>query len=362
MSRNFERFDPSSTDAGLGPGGTLSRRTLLGGAFGLGTAFLLGACRNQSNQVSADPSPTGDGSASPTAAAAFPVQLDHKFGSTVVTATPERIACVGLTEHDAVLAVGMAPVAVTEWFGEFPSATWPWAQDKLGGAEPVVLSYADGIQIERVAEVAPDLILGTNAGLNKGTYKKLSSIAPTLAQSGDYTDYFEPWKVQTTAIGKALGKDEEMQTLIQGVDDTFAAARAEHPEFEGKNVFLMAPDFFDGQIFVYQEGLSTQFLLDLGLKIPDVVKDYATDPSTAYIPKEDLVDVLEVGDVVIWATYDDGAALRKDPIVKRLRSTRENRNLFTGLELTGAMNFTTVLSLPFVAEKLVPQLAEILGG
>lgn len=360
MSRNFERFNPASPGAGPAPASGLSRRTLLGGALGLGTTLLLGACRNDSSQAT-PPSTTPSGGKSSGAASPFPVEIAHKFGSTVVSGPSERIACVGLTEHDAVLALGMTPVAVTEWFGGFPYATWPWAQDELGDAEPTVLTYQDGVQIERVAEVAPDLILGTNAGLNKGTYTKLSAIAPTIAQSGEYTDYFEPWKVQTTAIGKALGKDEEMQALIQGVDETFASARAAHPEFEGKKFFLMHSDFYEGSIFVYQEGLSTQFLYDLGLTIPDVVEKYATDPGNANIPKEDLVDVLALADVVIWATADKGKQMLKDPIVQRLRSTREDSNIFGDLELTGAMNFTTVLSLPHVAELLVPQLAEILG-
>ena len=358
MSRTFQPFDPTPAGKGLRPTASLSRRNLLGGAMGLGTAFLLQACSNPDNQA---PAASGTGSAA-TTASAFPVTLQHAFGSTVVPAPPKRIACVGLTEHDAVLALGMTPVAVTEWFGEFPYATWPWAKDMLGDAKPEVLSMADGIQIERVAQLAPDLILGTNAGLDEAVYKNLSAIAPTLAQSGEKLAYFEPWRDQSTAIGKALGKDGEMQELIQGVEDTYAAAAAEHPKFKGKNVVLLANDFVDGNIYAYQEGLSTQLLLDLGLQIAPVVKKYATDESTAFIPKEDLVDALQTADVVIWLTGDDANRdmLLADPIVQALRSTKEDRNIFTGLELGGAMNFTTVLSLPYVAKTLVPLLADVL--
>jgi iron complex transport system substrate-binding protein len=340
-----------------GQAGTTSRRAVLTGACGLGAALLFAGCTNQQNKAAVASTPTAS-------TPAFPVSVEHKFGTTVVPATPQRVACVGLTEHDAVLALGVKPVAVTEWFGERPYATWSWAQDELGDARPEVLSIADGIQVERVAQLAPDLILGTNAGLDEGTYGKLKQIAPTIAQSGEYTDYFEPWKVQTTAIGKALGQDARMQELIKGVDDLYAKQRADHPELVGKNVFLMAPSFVDGRVYVYQEGLSTQFLLDLGLQIPAVVKEYATDDANAYIPKENLVDALEVADVVIWATTsdDDRKGLLDDPIVQRLRATRENRHVFTGLELGAAMNFTTVLSLPFVAETLVPQLTRILSA
>lgn len=358
---------PPSTPSTTEPAPTdLSRRSLLTGSLGLGVALFVGGCTNAANQnpvpaVSPSDTPSGTGSTAPPA---FPVTIANKFGQTVVSTQPQRIACVGLTEQDSVLALGMTPVAVTEWFGKFPYATWPWAKDKLGDAQPKVLDATDGVQIEPVAALAPDLILGTNAGLDQNIYSKLSQIAPTIAQSGKYTDYFEPWKVQATAIGQALGKPAEMQELITGVDDTYATARSAHPEFEGKNVFLLADDFYRGSMYVYQEGLSTQFLLDLGLKIPPVVKKYATDASTAFIPKEDLVDVTEVGDVVIWLTLDDDANRKKllaDPIVKRMRSTKEGLNIFTGLVLGGAMNFTTVLSLPYVAESLVPQLADILA-
>jgi iron complex transport system substrate-binding protein len=337
--------------------GTTSRRAVLSGAFGLGAALLFAGCTNQQNKAAVASTPTAT-------TATFPVSIQHKFGTTVVPAAPQRIVCVGLTEHDAVLALGVKPTAVTEWFGERPYATWPWAQDALGDARPEVLSIADGIQVERVAELAPDLVLGTNAGLDEGVYGKLAQIAPTIAQSGKFTDYFEPWKVQATAIGKALGQDARMAELIKGVDDVYAKARTDHPEFQGKNVFLMAPSFVDGRVFVYQEGLSTQFLTDLGLQIPAVVKKYATDDASAFIPKENLVDALEVADVVVWATTSDAdrQGLLDDPIVQRLRATRENRHVFTGLELGAAMNFTTVLSLPFVAEKLVPQVAGILSA
>lgn len=325
--------------------------------MGLGAALLLAACQNEANQAPAAARTKGS------APSAFPVEIQHKFGTTVVPGPAERIASVGLTEHDAILALGMQPVAVTEWFGGFPFATWPWAQHLLE-SEPEVLSYADGVQIERVAQLAPDLILGTNAGLNKATYNKLSQIAPVIAQSGEYTDYFEPWRVQSTGIGKALGKDPEMQELIAHVEEVYAAARKDHPEFEGKNVFLMAPAFYDGSIYVYQEGISTEFLTDLGLVFPDVIEEYATDESTAFIPKEDLVDALEGGDVVIWLTTSDEEQkkLLGDPIIQRLRSTREDRNIFTGLEIGGAVNFSTVLSLPWLADNLVPQLADALGG
>src|SRR5262245_31240141 len=38
-------------------------------------------------------------------AEAFPVTIEHKYGSTEITQRPERIVTVGLTDHDALLAL-----------------------------------------------------------------------------------------------------------------------------------------------------------------------------------------------------------------------------------------------------------------
>ena len=54
------------------------------------------------------------------------------------------------------------------------------------------------------------------------TYQKLSAIAPTIPQSGDDA-FFEPWKDQATAIGQAVFQADQMKSLINGVDQKFAA-------------------------------------------------------------------------------------------------------------------------------------------
>src|SRR5437764_4802521 len=69
-----------------------------------------------------------------------PVTITHAFGQTVVPAPARRVVSAGFTEQGDLLAVGVVPIATTEWFGNEPFAVWPWAQPKLGGARPTVLS------------------------------------------------------------------------------------------------------------------------------------------------------------------------------------------------------------------------------
>ena len=137
---------------------------------------------------------------------------------------------VGYTEQDALLALGITPVAVTDWYGDQPFATWPWAQEALGDAEPEVLDLTDGFQFERIAALKPDLIIGTNAGLDDTSYGLLSEIAPTIAHPEGAPLYFSPWDEQARLIGAALGRSTEMDAVIADIEQQFSEAAAAHPE------------------------------------------------------------------------------------------------------------------------------------
>lgn len=334
---------------------SFDRRMLLTGSLSAALLAGLSAC-------SASAAPAADSELGAPATEVFPVTVTHAYGDTVVPAEPRRVVVVGVTEQDIVLALGVAPVATTEWYGDQPYAVWPWAVDELGDAKPEVLSTSDGIQFERIAALAPDLIVGTNAGLAREDYEALRKIAPTIAHSGKHASaYFEPWPEQTALVGTALGKKTEAQQLIADVKKRFADAAAAHPQFAGvPAIFLQAP-YYEGSAIAYQDGLSTEFLTDLGFVVPAELAAYAKDGAQAYIPVEKL-DVLDAGRVLIWATEDDGAEaeLAKNTLFGELDAVKGGRSLYTGGVLAGAVYFSTVLSLPFVLDTLVPQLAEVL--
>ena len=57
-----------------------------------------------------------------------PVTITHAFGETTIPEPPKRVVSAGFTEQDDLLALGVVPIAVTNWFGDQPSGVWPWAQ------------------------------------------------------------------------------------------------------------------------------------------------------------------------------------------------------------------------------------------
>ena len=254
------------------------------------------------------------------------VTVKHVFGETKIPAPPKRVVSAGLTGQDDLLAVGVVPIAVTDWFGGEPFGVWPWAQPKLGGAQPVVLNLADGVPVDQIASLRPDLIIATNAGLDSGTYDRLTAVAPTIAQSGQDA-FFEPWKDQAGAIGQAVFKHDEMQTLVAGVDERFVAAGKNNPQFAGNKVLLLEGTLSPDGPTVMSPDWRSEFLTQMGFAIADNV---------------------DSADVLIWATENDEqqAALLADPAISR------RRNVFTGKELAGAIAFASPLSYPVVADRL----------
>lgn len=73
------------------------------------------------------------------AAQDFPLTVTHKYGTTEIPAKPERVLSLSFQNHDNLLALGVQPVGIRDWFGNQPNGVWPWAQEALGDAEPALL-------------------------------------------------------------------------------------------------------------------------------------------------------------------------------------------------------------------------------
>jgi iron complex transport system substrate-binding protein len=320
----------------------------------LAAIAVLAGC-GSSDEPAATEAAAGDG--------AFPARVEHKFGVTTVPAKPKRIVVVGLTEQDTVLQLGYKPIATTEWYGDQPHAVWPWAREALGDAEPTVLHTDDGFEFEKIASLRPDLIIGTNAGIKREDYDKLSRLAPTIASPKGSLDYFSPWDRQVELIAAALGKADEGKRLVREVKDAYAAAAEAHPEFAEKTVTFAQNGFYSGLLYVYPAGLNTEFLTMLGFEInPKLTPLIEREGEQVGISPERL-DVIDT-DVILFATEKpaDIPALEKVPTFGKLRAVAENRSVYTDGTLAGAIYFMTPLSLRYVVERLPEQLAAAVAG
>jgi iron complex transport system substrate-binding protein len=285
-----------------------------------------------------------------------PLTITHAFGETTIPEPPKRVVSAGLTGQDDLLALGIVPVAVTNWFGDQPFGVWPWAQPKLGSAKPAVLNLDNGIQVQQIAALLPDLIVATDAGLDQDSYQKLAAIAPTLAQS-DGDAFFEPWKDQAKAIGQAVYQSGQITSLINGIDKGFTVVADKYPQFKNKRVVLLQGKLHDDNV-VATTGWRTEFLAQMGLTVPESIAALAVDQDRAFISRDKIKSVLGPADLLIWTTESDKdqADLLANPDVAELRS----RSVFTTKDQAGAIAYASPLSYPLVADQLPPLIANIL--
>lgn len=319
-----------------------------------------GALAQSPSAAPADPGAPASAAAPAEAATGFPLEIAHKYGTTVIESAPERIVSVGLLEQDALLALGIVPAGVTEWFGGYPSAAWPWAQPYLGDAESVVVGDATTLDFELIKAQDPDLIVGLYSGLTQEQYDTLSGIAPTVAQPAEYTDYGIPWQELTRTVGQIVGKAEGAEALVTGVEDQFAQVQAEHPEFVGASAIVATP--WEG-IFVYgPEDVRGRLLTSLGFVLPEGVEE-ATGASWGGNLSEEAADLLDV-DAIIWldAANVEGYGGPLYPTLDVHTQGREVHVDSFGDPLGGATSFVTVLSLPYLLDGLVPMLAAAVDG
>ncbi|MGH8908250.1 MAG: ABC transporter substrate-binding protein [Egibacteraceae bacterium] len=224
---------------------------------------------------------------------------------------------------------------------------------------------AGGVQFERVAALRPDLILAVFSSIERADYDKLAQIAPTVAQPKGFVDYGASWQLMTRIVGRAVGQPERAERLVADVEARFAPARAAHPEFAGATA-VVAADFGDGTYSYWpapdQVG---RFLADLGFEAPAELDELASGSNRGQISGE-RVDLFDI-DVLVWG-FADGesgrAQIRADPLYAGLDVATQGRDIFlyyTGV-LHAAIDSPTVLTVPFLLDRLVPMLAAAVDG
>ena len=333
----------------------MSRRLFLAGSLSVALLGGLAACSGSDSAPEPEESPIP----------AFPTTITHAYGETTVKAAPQRVVVVGFTEQDVLLALGVIPIATTAWIGNEPSGVFPWAKDELGDAKPTVLESVEGLPMDQIAKLKPDLVIGTNAGLTQEDYTALSKIAPTIPNSGVYGNtWYEPWPTQTVLVGQAVGKLDEAQKLVDDLTLRFADLAAAHPQFDKTAaVFVNAP-YDDGSVIAWPNGLGTGFLTDLGFTIPKSIDEFVGEgQAQAEIPAEDT-GVLNDAKVLIWGgeTETDGSDIEKDKVLGKLTAVKEGRSVYADDLLSSAIYFGSILSLPYVLDRLVPELEKVLPG
>jgi iron complex transport system substrate-binding protein len=293
--------------------------------------------------------------------AAFPVTIEHKYGETTIEEEPERVVSLGYTEQDAILAFGVTPVAVRYAFGPEDDVFFPWADDLVDpdAGDPVILARAE-VNVEQIAGLDPDLILAVTAGLTEEEYDLLSDIAPVVVQPEEHKDFGTPWQVHTEVVGLALGQPERADELIAEVEALFAEVEAEHPEFDGRTFVLSGIEYEGAYPFHASEDPRSRFFTDLGLSPKAELDEIAGTEFYGTVSKEQAA-MLDADLLLLQAgSPEERVGIEADPIRRTIPAVANGHALIVDGASYDALQFASVLSLPYLLEEIVPEVAAIL--
>lgn len=295
---------------------------------------------------------------------AFPVTIKHAFGETTIEEEPQRVATLGWSDQDHAVALGVVPVGATKltWGGNAGgSSDWfDAAVEKTGAEAPVRYDDTDGIPVDEIAKLGPDLILATNSGITEEDYAKLSKIAKVVAYPE--APWTTPWQTSLETVGKALGRSEQADEIEDEVEDEIEQAKKDNPEMVGKSLifgYLATTDLSTVGIYA-PEDPRVAFMHDLGLEDAPAVAG-AIKPGEFYgtVSAERAAD-LDSDVFLTWSespadlkTFTDDQLIGKIPALAR-------GNVYAEADKPTALAVTnpTPLSVPVVLEKFVPEVVK----
>ncbi len=353
------------------------RRTAPLPALALTAALTLTACSTGPSGASSTGTDGGSAAAddartTPADAAAdgdtgtFPTTVEHAFGETTVEADPQRVVTIGWTDHEVMASLGEVPVgAVRISWGGNDSGSTDWfdaAVTELGHDPADVERYddSDGIPVEDIAAMEPDLIIGSNSGMSQEDYDRLSRIAPTVAYPE--TAWSTPWRESVEIVGQAIGRPDQAEQAIADTEAAFEEATAQHPQLEGTSFawgFFTPTDTSTIGLYTVTD-LRPQFLTELGMVSSPVVEDLSGDGAFSANLSAEQADTLDA-DVFIFYTEGDFTAedVLADPLLSQIPAMASGGYVASSDQQAAlGMSSPTPLSIPVALDTFVPEVAE----
>ena len=283
----------------------------------------------------------------------WPRHISHKFGETVLTSPPARIASLDFGGGDDLLALGVQPVTLRLWTGEGKRGVGPWAESLLT-SQPVLLRGAP--DFERIAAARPDVILAFWSGITEADYTKLSRIAPVIATPEGIGDFDLPWQARARLAARALGREAEAEARIIALEARLLEIAAQHPEWAGQTASIAFD--WDGRPGAFLPGdVRVRPLAQLGFATPAALTALAAPRAFSVSLSPEDLGPLEA-DLVLWVGSDGPP---NQPMRRFLSAHRDGREIVASAELSAALSWSSLHSLSRALDLLVPQIEAALA-
>jgi iron complex transport system substrate-binding protein len=233
-------------------------------------------------------------------------------------AAPSRIAAVGWPGAQALLAMGITPLGVTERtrYGQL-------VVEPALPPETLELGLRLEPNLEQLQALKPDLILAdASAG---GILPRLSRVAPVTlyAWRGPQGVGLPQARLAIRSLAAAIGREAEGAACLAELDAVLAEAREQLRPVAGRPIFLVA-EVLQQRMLVLGRGSLFQSVLDaIGLR------NAWTGPTSAaghaLLSLDDLTAATDARLVLTGRQGRDWQEEVADPIMRRLPFVREGR-------------------------------------
>ncbi len=216
--------------------------------------------------------------------------IQHQLGESCVPLQPQRLIVTDEIALDAVLALGLKPIAAAE-----SNIAGSRGRQFAGKIEGLISLGKDGqINIERMVGLHPDLILGLF--ISSQDYELFSQIAPTVKI--DFTKYpfNDSWKYDLQDIGKSLNKTAQAQDALAQYQQRVRQLRKIVEQKQGK-IEVSVSRFYAGGTnpqFDTIHSFSGGILQEVGLSAPLHQLQLTTSPDITNVKVSlERVDLLD---------------------------------------------------------------------
>ncbi|WP_242235951.1 iron-hydroxamate ABC transporter substrate-binding protein [Bacillus cereus group sp. BfR-BA-01316] len=261
--------------------------------------FVMSACSNGSTDKKND----AKGKKSET------ITYQSENGKVEVPANPQRVVVLSSFAGN-VMSLGVNLVGVDSW-----SKQNPRFDSKLKNVAEV-----SDENVEKIAELNPDLIIGLS---NIKNVDKLKKIAPTVTYTYGKVDYL----TQHLEIGKLLNKEKEAKTWVDDFKKRAQTAGKEIKAKIGEDATVSVVENFNKQLYVYGDnwGRGTEILYqEMKLKMPEKVKEKALKEGYYALSTEVLPEF--AGDyLIVSKNKDTDNSFQETESYKNIPAVKNNR-------------------------------------
>ncbi|MBJ8018257.1 MULTISPECIES: iron-hydroxamate ABC transporter substrate-binding protein [Bacillus cereus group] len=237
------------------------------------------------------------------------ITYQSENGKVEVPANPQRVVVLSSFAGN-VMSLGVNLVGVDSWSKQ---------NSRFDSKLKNVAEVSDE-NVEKIAELNPDLIIGLS---NIKNVDKLKKIAPTVTYTYGKVDYL----TQHLEIGKLLNKEKEAKTWVDDFKKRAQTAGKDIKAKIGEDATVSVVENFNKQLYVYGEnwGRGTEILYqEMKLKMPEKVKEKALKEGYYALSTEVLPEF--AGDyLIVSKNKDTDNSFQETESYKNIPAVKNNR-------------------------------------